>query len=165
MLGVNNKTKHDLFSARHRDLLINLASYAAVAIENARRSWAEYPAAARTEGAGRCQRGDERFALVRVTLPAICEQLIQVLNVGHAEIYTWDDETMQLSLLARRQQASWRSGQEPAISAAERPAIRYALESQKPVFIEADDSPNTDAILEETARARCWSCRFSAGRR
>ena len=36
VLGVNNKTKHDIFTERHRDLLTNLATYAAIAIENAR---------------------------------------------------------------------------------------------------------------------------------
>ena len=36
VLGVNNKDKHDVFTERHRDLLVNLATYAAIAIENAR---------------------------------------------------------------------------------------------------------------------------------
>ncbi len=138
VLGVNNKDKHDVFSDRHRDLLENLATYAAIAIENAR-----------IHGQS-IRRQHELKALIDAsqainaslsfdhTLRAICEQLIRVLNVGHAEIHSWDREQGQLLLLARYQQAAWRAGHEPQIDLSERLLVRLAIENRRHIFVRRD---------------------------
>jgi signal transduction histidine kinase len=62
--------------------------------------------------------------------------LIRVLNVNHAEIYTWDHAQQTLRLLARAQESSWRGGQEPVIRLSERPITRLALEGRRSVFVQ-----------------------------
>ncbi len=138
VLGVNNKVKHDLFSERHRDLLINLATYAAVAIENAR-----------VHGQS-IRRQHELKALIdasqvinaslsfEYTLPTICEQLAQVLNVGYAEVYQWDRDSKRMSVLARYQEARWRSGQQPVIDLADRPVLRLAVDTRRHYYVHRD---------------------------
>ena len=150
VLGVNNKTRHDIFTDRHRDLLVNLASYAAVAIENARIHGQSIRRAHELKtliDAGQAINASLSFGH---TLPAICKQLVRVLNVNHAEIYTWDQAAQALRLLARSQQSCWRSGQEPQIRAAERPVTRLALDGRRSVYVQAD---SRDVRLEE-ARLR-----------
>lgn len=134
VLGVNNKVKHDIFTERHSDLLINLASYAAVGIENAR-----------VHGQS-LRRANELKALVDAsqainvslafdqTLPAICTQLTRVLNVGHAEIHAWDAKKRQLLLMARCQQANWREGHQPLFRLADRPATQLAFDEHRHVY-------------------------------
>ncbi len=138
VLGVNNKQKHDIFTERHRDLLMNLASYAAVAIENARvhgqsiRRTYELKALIDASQAINASLSFDR------TLPAICDQFIRVLNVGYSEVYRWNDREQRLDLLAWSQQAHWRSGFEPTIELAERPVIRHALSNRRHVMIWGD---------------------------
>lgn len=136
VLGVNNKTRHDIFTDRHRDLLINLASYAAVAIENARIHGQSIRRAHELKtliDAGQVINASLSFDH---TLPAICRQLVRVLNVNHAEIYTWDAAAQALRLLARSQEAWWRGGQEPQLRPTERPVTRLALEGRRPVYVQ-----------------------------
>ena len=149
VLGVNNKVKHDVFSERHRDMLVNLATYAAIAIENARihgQSIRRQHELKALIDAGQSINASLSFDL---TLPAICEQLMRVLNVGHAEIYTWDDQNPQLFLLARCQQAYWKRGHEPLIRLADRPSARMALESGRSIFIQTEQFNQRDIRAEQ----------------
>ena len=93
VLGVNNKDKHDVFTERHRDLLVNLASYAAVAIENARVHGQSIRRAHELKALIDASQAINASLSFDHTLRAICEQLIRVLNVGHAEIYSWDQNS------------------------------------------------------------------------
>ena len=134
VLGVNNRVKHDTFTERHSDLLINLASYAAVGIENAR-----------VHGQS-VRRANELKALVDAsqainvslsfdqTLPAICTQFTRVLNVGHAEIHAWDAKQRQLLLMARCQQANWREGHQPQFRLVDRPATQLAFNERRHIY-------------------------------
>ncbi len=157
VLGVNNKLKHDVFNERHRDLLTNLSSYAAVAIENAR-----------VHGLS-IRRTHELKALIDAsqvinaslsfdrTLPAICDQFIRVLNVGYAEIYRWNESDQRLHLLVCSQQARWRSGFEPMMLLADRPVIRHALGNRQHIMIWRDrhDIPiEQDYLKRVGARAQ-----------
>src|SRR5690606_28298508 len=71
------------------------------------------------------------------TLPAICEQLVRVLNVSHSEIYEWkrDDETQVLQSIGRFYRAKWRDGYELPIPLDDRPAYRSANENRTQVLI------------------------------
>ena len=149
VLGVNNKTKHDSFTERHRDLLINLATYAAIAIENARAHGQSIRRQHELKALIDASQAINASLSFDLTLPAICEQLIRVLNVGHAEIYTWDDQNHQLYLLARCQRACWRGGQEPVIRLADRPVTRLTLENGRHSFVQRDQFNSRDIRFEQ----------------
>ncbi|MEP7290760.1 MAG: GAF domain-containing sensor histidine kinase [Chloroflexota bacterium] len=134
VLGVNNKIKHDLFTERHKDLLINLASYAAVAIENARVHGQSLRRAHELKALIDASQAINASLIFDHTLPAICTQLTRVLNVGHAEIHAWDAKKQQLRLLARCQQAGWREGQQPLFRLSDHPAIRSGIEEHRAIY-------------------------------
>ncbi len=156
VLGVNNKTKHDPFSERHRDLLINLASYAAIAIENARvhgQSIRRQQELKTLIDASQAINASLSFGR---TLPAICEQLSRVLNVHQAAMFAWNPDERALHLLARHQQTSWRNHREPSIRLAERPYVRAALEARRFSFVRHDrhEKPRpTDRLSDVGASA------------
>ncbi|MBI1258613.1 MAG: GAF domain-containing protein [Chloroflexi bacterium] len=149
VLGVNNKVKHDVFTERHRDMLVNLATYAAIAIENARIHGQSIRRQHELKALIDASQSINASLSFDLTLPAICEQLMRVLNVGHAEIYTWDDQSQQLFLLARCQQAFWKVGHEPLIRLADRPAARMALDNGRPVFIQTEQFNQRDIRGEQ----------------
>lgn len=138
VLGVNNKDKHDVFTERHLDLLVNLSTYAAIAIENARIHGQTIRRTRELQALIDASQAINASLSFDHALRAISEQLIHVLNVGHAEIYTWNVEAQQLRLLARHQHACWRSGHAPLLKLAERPLARLAIESQRHVFVKRE---------------------------
>ncbi len=138
VLGVNNREKHDVFTDRHRDLLVNLATYAAIAIENARIHGQSIRRQHEMRTLIDASRAINATLSFDQALPAICEQLSRVLNVGQAEIFMWAPESQQLRLLASYQQTSWRSGHEPIIKLTERPFVRMALETRRYVLVQND---------------------------
>ncbi|HVU12079.1 MAG TPA: GAF domain-containing protein [Phototrophicaceae bacterium] len=138
VLGVNNKNKHDPFSERHRDLLINLASYAAIAIENARAHGQSIRRQHELKALIDASQAINASLSFGRTLPTICEQLSRVLNVQQAAMFSWDANDRTLHLLARHQQTSWRGSRDPIIRLAERPYLRPALESRRFSFIRHD---------------------------
>lgn len=146
VLGVNNKVKHDVFTERHHDLLINLASYAAIAIENARIHGQTIRRTHELKTLIDASQAINASLSFGHTLTAICEHLLSVLDVSHAEIY---DPT--LHLLARQQCAAWRPGHEPLISLTERALVRSAIESRKPVYAvrDAGDTRGEQARLQQ----------------
>lgn len=135
VLGVNNKIKHDMFTARHKDLLINLASYAAIAIENARVHGQSLRRAHELKALIDASQAINASLMFDQTLPAICTQLTRILNVGHAEIHAWNPKKRQLRLMARHQQATWREGYQPLFRLPDRPEIEAAFEGKHPVYV------------------------------
>jgi signal transduction histidine kinase len=135
VLGVNNKNTEAVFSLRHQELLLNLAAFAAIAIENAR---AHEEALERTRElqilVEASQSINASISLDR-TLPNICEQLVRVLKVSRSEIYEWDAERGQLRAQARCFRAVWQAGQGPVIGLASRPTLSAALHENQPVTI------------------------------
>ena len=152
VLGVNNKSKHDVFNDRHRELLINLSSYAAIAIENARIHGQSVRRARELKALVDASQAINTSLSIDRTLPAICEQLVRVLNASHAEIFEWkrDDETQVLQSTGRFYQAKWRAGYELQISLNDRPAIRSAIENRRHVLILRDrhDTPSEVEVLQ-----------------
>jgi signal transduction histidine kinase/CheY-like chemotaxis protein len=117
VLGVNNKNSQQEFSKRHQDSLLNLASYAAIAIENAR---IHEETLERTRELQSLVEGSEAInASVALfeTLPNIGKQLASILNVGWSAILEWMPEVDQLRVLVQYQQAVWRSGHGPTMEA------------------------------------------------
>ncbi len=113
VLGVSNKTSEQVFDQRHQDLLLNLASYAAIAIENARIHEETLERARELQTLVEASEVVNASVALFETLPTICRQLVRVLNVGWSMILEWRPESQQLVVLAQYQMAVWRGGRGP----------------------------------------------------
>jgi signal transduction histidine kinase/FixJ family two-component response regulator len=151
VLGVNNKNTEAIFHPRHQELLMNLASFAAIAIENARIH--EETLERTRELQTLIDAGNVLNSSLSLgeTLPNICEQLMRVLNVNLSEILQWDRGSNQLQTLARCFRIAWPSGQGPVVSLSARPTIRRALETNRPLAIRnnSDLDASEEAYLNE----------------
>lgn len=141
VLGVNNKVAKAVFTLTQQELLMNLASYAAIAIENAR-NHEEIVERARELSilVATSQVVNSSLSLDK-TLPNICEQLMLVLNAGWVEIMEWDRPNNRLRTLARSVHTLWRSGEGPRILLSKRPTLRTALEGNR-YYVVRHDSTN-----------------------
>ncbi|MBK9750656.1 MAG: GAF domain-containing protein [Chloroflexi bacterium] len=150
VLGVNNKTKHDVFNQRHKDLLTNLSSYAAIAIENARIYAQSVRRARELKALVDASQAINASLSPEHVIPAICEQFAHVLNVSYAEIFQRVDDNTRLVSVARHYQAKWRAGTEPVVALAERPALRTAIENRRHVMMARarHDVPNEIGALD-----------------
>jgi signal transduction histidine kinase len=131
VLGVTNKVSDAVFNLNDQDLLLNLASYAAIAIENARIHEETLERKRELQTLVEASQVVNSSVALERTLPNICEQLVQVLNVNWSEIYTWDQENQRLHLLARYQCALWRPGHAPVFRLEHHPALRSALDENR----------------------------------
>jgi signal transduction histidine kinase len=145
VLGVNNRTKQDIFNRRHQEMLLNLASYAAIAIENARIHGESIKRARELKALVDASEKINASLSLNRTLPSICEQLARVLNVNHTEILEWDREWNELRTLANYRMMIWRAGHEPVIQLSQRPAIQQSLSEKTPVLVSAE---HTDSAIE-----------------
>ncbi len=115
VLGVNNKTSHGEFSSQHLKLLLNLASYAAIAIENARVHEETLERTRELQTLVEASEAVNASLALYETLPNICQQLVRVLNVGWTAILEWRPESDQLRVLSQFQQTMWRAGHGPSV--------------------------------------------------
>ena len=117
VLGVNNKTSEAEFDDGHIELLMNLASYAAIAIENARIHEETLQRTRELQSLVEASEVLSASVALNETLPNICQQLARILNVGWAAILEWQQETDELRMVARYQQNFWRVGHGQPIEA------------------------------------------------
>lgn len=143
VLGVNNKNTEDVFDENHQELLMNLASYAAIAIENARIHEESLRKTRELQSLVEASKVVNSSVSLDRTLPNICEQLVQLLRVNWSEIYDWHRESNQLRLLARYQHTLWRSGRGPSIMLDRYPGLRAALDENRYLRI-SRDAPRSD---------------------
>ncbi len=146
VLGVNNRTTHDVFNEQHQGLLLNLASLAAIAIENARIHEESLQRARELEVLVEASQVVNSSLSLDRTLPNICEQLVRCLDVSWSEIYEWRRESQQLRALARYYRTIWRTGQGPSIKLARRPGLQPALEKNLPMLVTREDPQSSDAL-------------------
>jgi signal transduction histidine kinase len=139
VLGVNNKNKQDKFEANHQDLLLNLAAYAAIAIENARIHEETLQRTRELQTLVDASQVLNSSLSLQETLPNICEQLAQVLKVNRTEIFQWERDTNHLQTLARFYGTTWRLGQAPIIEMKKLPALKAGLDSNKWSWIKRGD--------------------------
>ena len=138
VLGVSNRNKHDIFDSKHQDLLTNLASYAAIAIENARVHEESVKQARELKALVDSSQVINSSVALERTLTNICEQLIQVLGVNRSAILEWDREKDCLWTVAQSERTIWRSGREPQIVLNSRPALARAIQMGKPFLTDND---------------------------
>lgn len=153
VLGVNNRIKEDVFDRRHRELLLNLGSYAAIAIENARVHGQSIKRARELKALVDASEAFNASLSLEHTLPSIGEQFMRVLNVSQTRIYAWQAEHQRLLRVAMACQSIWRPGANPVWTFFERPALRRAFESRKPVTVRAraGDFADEERLLEREA--------------
>jgi signal transduction histidine kinase/CheY-like chemotaxis protein len=138
VLGVSNRNKHDIFDGKHQELLTNLASYAAIAIENARVHEESVKQARELRTLVESSQVINSSVALERTLTNICEQLIQVLGVNRSAILEWDRERDCLWTVAQSERTIWRSGLEPQVLLSERPALARAIATGKPFMADTD---------------------------
>lgn len=139
VLGVNNKNTETVFDPRHQDLLMNLAAFAAIAIENARVHEEALERTRELQTLVEASHVLNSSLSLEKTLPNICEQLLKVVNVNYAAIHEWDRASNQLKMVAQCHRTLWGAGQGPIIDLSSRLVVQYALDkSASPVITRRD---------------------------
>ncbi|GIL09387.1 MAG: hypothetical protein BroJett033_8980 [Chloroflexota bacterium] len=165
VLGVNNKVNDTVFRLHHQQLLLSLASYAAIAIENARIH--EQLLAQTRDLQSLVDAGHTINSSVSldVTLTNVCEQLRMMLHAGWAAVYEWDRGRGGLRAAARSQRLIWRLGYGPVLRLGERPALRDALDSNRLLLAQrqAATPPPERAELERLGAAAALTVPVRAG--
>jgi signal transduction histidine kinase/CheY-like chemotaxis protein len=154
VLGVNNRVSNALFNFRQQEMLTNLASFAAIAIENARVHEETVERSHELQMLVEASQVLNSSLSLEHTLPTICQQLMQILNVNLAEIYTWDGELNWLRCVARSVRASWAIGQGKIVRLKDGSALAGVLQSREPCYETATgESSESDiqALLEQSA--------------
>jgi signal transduction histidine kinase len=139
VLGVNNKNKADVFDLNQQELLVNLASYAAIAIENARIHEESLQRARDLETLVEISQILNSSLSLEDTLLNICKELVQVLGVNRAEVYELHTDTRRLVAQARYYRAVWRFGQGPSVPLSRYPALQKALKQNHPLWMSRDN--------------------------
>ena len=147
VLGVNNRNNPQGFDPHHQELLVNLASFAAIALENARIHEDSLKRARELGSLVRASQVLNSSLYLGRTALNICEQLAQVLNVNRTEIYEWNIDENRLRTLARYQRVIWPYGQGRELNLDRRPALTSALENDSYLWL-------TPMMGEETAETR-----------
>ncbi len=107
VLGVNNRVKHDPFDIHQQQLLMNLASYAAIAIQNARIHEESLQRTRDLELLVRVSKVISGSLAMHQTLVTTAEQLKQMVGVNRAEIYQWGEAQNVLLWRAIAFRALW----------------------------------------------------------
>ncbi|PJF40471.1 MAG: GAF domain-containing protein [Chloroflexi bacterium] len=146
VLGVNNKRNQGVFNVHDQELLLNLTSFAAIAIENAR-SYQSTTAQARELSVlvESSQIINSSISLDDV-LPRICRQFVRVLDVDWAEILEWREASNHLRTLARYYRTIWRADQGPVTQLEDRPVLRQAIERREPTLFQRREPTNKHEI-------------------
>ena len=110
VLGVNNLNKEDEFEAHQQDLLLNLGSYAAIAIENASIHEDSLHRARELETIVSASQTFSSSLSLEKTYEHIGRALAQALHVHHVELFDWDQSKSVLKTRARYQQSIWDVG-------------------------------------------------------
>lgn len=131
VLGVNNKVNDAVFTPHHQQLLVSLASYAAIAIENARIHEQLLEQTRELQSLVDASAVINASVSLDVTLPNVCEQLRSVLHADWAVVCEWDRGKGGLRTIASSQRTTWRPGHGPLLRLRERPALRAALETNR----------------------------------
>jgi signal transduction histidine kinase len=140
VLGVNNRARHDVFSLRDQELLTNLASYAAIAIENARIHGQSVKRARELKTLVDAGEAMNASLSLDTTVRAVCEQLQRVLNVNTTALHLWAPDEQVLRCIGYRTAGVWRHVR-PLIPFARARALETAFASAEPLvtFEAADD--------------------------
>jgi two-component system NtrC family sensor kinase len=164
VLGVNNKTRDDTFQSRQQDLLMSLAAYAAIAIENARIHGQSIKRA--REMKALVDAGEQLNQSLELdhALLATVQQMVRLVNVNDAMLFELDDGGATISLRARCRRLMWRSTRCPMIDPESRPLLRAALRSGS-VRVLSASSGEEGALLAAQGAAEMMIIPIRSGER
>ncbi|MBE2182920.1 MAG: GAF domain-containing protein [Anaerolineae bacterium] len=148
VLGVNNRHKEDIFDERHQDLLLNLAAYAAIAIENARVHGLSVKRTRELKSLVDAGEVLNQSLQLEGTLATVVEQAVRMLNVSDAFVLEIDRPAGIFRLIARRRHLMWRAGQEPLIHIPNIPELEAAINGRGLTVVSNESSPPTARWLE-----------------
>ncbi len=148
VLGVNNKKSEAVFLPKHQDLLQNLASFAAIALENARSHEETLKRTRELQALVEASQALNSSLSLSTTLPNICHQMMQVLDVNFAAVYEWNRESKQLQLLSRSSRLFWAVGHGPKLNLSRRPMLQKALDEKADLRVSQRDSSPEQSYLE-----------------
>ncbi len=134
VLGVNNKQKEDVFDIHHQNLLLDLASYAAIALENARVHEESLLWVQELEMLVEASRVVNSNLSLENVLLNICEQFSKILKISWTEILVWEREENSLYTRALHRRANWRFGRGPRTKLKAHPGYYESLTSGKPFW-------------------------------
>jgi signal transduction histidine kinase len=113
VLGINNRESNRTFSPHDRRLLEDLASHAAIAIENARLYGESVTRSRELTTLVKASEVVNSTLSLESVLSIISKQVVDVLKVGCGEIMTWSEKDNTLSLLASYRQVEWSEPKAP----------------------------------------------------
>ena len=130
VLGVSNRTTYDIFEQRDQELLGHLASYAAIAIENARVHGQSVRRARDLKALVDASEEINASLVLDRTLLTVCDQMMRLLGARHADIVEFDPAEAQLRVLARQRRVWYSSDREPRISLHAIPGLAKAVQTR-----------------------------------
>ena len=154
VLGVSNRTTNDTFEPRDQELLGHLASYAAIAIENARVHGQSVKRARDLKTLVDASEEINATLLLDRTLLTVCNQMMRLLGAQHAEIVEYDPASQQVGTLARCRQVCFPRDREPRIALRSIPGLVKACQTRMVLRLERPGAEaEVAAHLRKTAAA------------
>lgn len=147
VLGVNNRTHDGIFTEHHKQMLINLASFASIAIQNARIHHESLERNRLLERLVNASRALSISQPLPLALPHICKQLAKVIHVGHVEIMLWDKDSDYLWSQARLIQTGWSIGRGAVVELP--PTIQLGILDRRFQWFFADNNDEMSDYLME----------------
>jgi signal transduction histidine kinase len=149
VLGVSNRTTNDTFEPRDQELLLHLASYAAIAIENARVHGQSIKRARELKALVDASEQINATWMLDRTLLTVCSQTLRLLSARHAEIAAYDPATRRLSTLARQRRIVFGRDRGPRFLQRDVPGLIRAAQTRSVIRL---DSENADADMARFLR-------------
>ncbi|NDJ86104.1 MAG: GAF domain-containing protein [Chloroflexi bacterium] len=115
VLGVNNRASDRTFNNQDLTLLEDLASHAAIAIENARLYGETVTRTRELTTLFKTSEAVNSTLALDGVLPIITQQLLGALDVRGVEIATWDENLDELQVLASSRQLFWTEDTGPVL--------------------------------------------------
>ncbi len=155
VLGVSNRTAARDFTDHDQALLEDLASHAAIAIENAKLYGESITRAMELSTLVAASEAVNSTLSFERSLHIIVSQIRTALDVRQCDFLTWDRATDRLMLLASCCQVHWADRQGPSLSRDHISAFDQALEQKKPQLLTPYDPVSIDH-LRNFRSAQSW---------
>lgn len=138
VLGVNNRTSERTFSKHDLMLLEDLASHAAIAIENARLYGESVARSHELQVLVNASQAVNSTLALDGVLNMIADQLASTLGVAWCEISRWDSASQRLQILASHRQVHWDTWDTPTVALHEAEHFLQVLDENEPLQISQD---------------------------
>jgi signal transduction histidine kinase/DNA-binding response OmpR family regulator len=159
VLGVNNRMSDRTFTERDRELLQDLASHGAIAIENARLYGESIIRSRELSTLVSASEAVNSTLSLEVVLPTITEQFINALSINLCDLAIIDGSTGTLRIISRYTQGHWSPEYSPQLNPVQITIFRQILETRQAAFFiteeVANDKANYQYMLNQQAQKTC----------